>query len=104
MNLCPATSVDGVPFAEKRIRILEQNIKQFIRVLQQMFPNTSFDANVQADACADNGHDGRRLACLWSRIQALDHEDEIQDKDAKYAALHMVCPLLLNPTLQKWDN
>lgn len=65
-----------------------------------MFPRTSFNANVQADACADGSHDGLRLASLWSRIQILDHEDEIRDKDAKYAALHMVCPLPLNPTLQ----
>ncbi|KAL8760164.1 MAG: hypothetical protein Q9184_003407 [Pyrenodesmia sp. 2 TL-2023] len=75
--------------SDKRIQIIEQNTKQFIGVLQQMFPRAVFDANLQADACADGSNDGLRLACLWSRRQAFDDDHEIQNKDDKYAALHM---------------
>ncbi|KAI4180470.1 MAG: hypothetical protein LQ346_006990 [Caloplaca aetnensis] len=74
---------------EDKIRIMEQNVKQFVRVLQEMFPRISFNANIQADACVDSSNDGLRLACLWSRRQTLDHWERPQDEHSEDAGLRM---------------
>ncbi|KAL8898482.1 MAG: hypothetical protein Q9207_006676 [Kuettlingeria erythrocarpa] len=74
---------------EDKIRVIEQNVKQFINVLQEMFPRISLDANVQADACVDSSNDGLRLACLWSRGQALGHQERQQDENNEDVGMRM---------------
>ncbi|KAI4254389.1 MAG: hypothetical protein LQ352_003121 [Teloschistes flavicans] len=76
---------------EDRIRILQHNAKQILKVVKGTFPNLSFDGQNRSDACEDRFFDGTRLACLWSQLEGSRKGDTTASQEVREAALYTVC-------------
>ncbi|KAL8737940.1 MAG: hypothetical protein Q9181_001203 [Wetmoreana brouardii] len=74
----------------QRMRLLRQNAEQVLGLIKGTFPGVSFDNRIEFDPCTDASSDGVRLACLWSRVEALNDEKTHVDAIAKEAAFYTV--------------
>lgn len=59
--------------AGDRMRIVEQNAQQFLRLVNETFPSLSSSGHFSSETCSGFADNGMRLACLWSRVRSLDN-------------------------------
>ena len=68
-------------YADSKIRLMDQNARQILRIVQDTFPEHLFGNYTAVNGCLQPQSDGELLNCLWKRAISLSKSSQKDDSE-----------------------